>query len=205
MCKEFKWKLHNAEYMGDMLLIPLGSCDMVLEVQWLSQLGKIKWDFKRLQMEFTYVGRVHTLRALRGKKVQWVGESKLHKAIMGGTQLYMIQVVEHGLDDADFFSLHNLTSADNEVTSPSITQLLEQYVDLFEEPRALTLNRGVFNHMIPLIPGTTPVLIRPYRYPLKQRDVIESLVQEMLDEGIVQHGSSPFASPVVLVGKKDGS
>lgn len=47
--------------------------------------------------------------------------------------------------------------------------------------------------------------IRPYRYPIKQRDIIEQLIQEMLDRGIIQTSSSPFASPVVLVGKKDGS
>ena len=76
---------------------------MVLRVQWLSQLGIVKWDFKRLQMEFTYASRVHTLRGLSGKKVQWVGESKLRKAITGGAQLCMIQVVEPGLEDAGFF------------------------------------------------------------------------------------------------------
>ena len=36
-------------------------------------------------------------------------------------------------------------------------------------------------------------------------DITEPLVQQMLDKGIVQHNSSPFASPVVVVGKKDGT
>lgn len=63
--------------------------------------------------------------------------------------------------------------------------------------------RGVFDHRIPLLPNATPVNIRPYTYPLKQRDVIEQLIQEMLDRGIIQNSTSPFASPVVLVGKKD--
>ena len=53
-----------------MLLIPLESCDMVLGVQWLSQLGTVKWNFKKLQMEFTYVGKVHTLSGMTGKIVQ---------------------------------------------------------------------------------------------------------------------------------------
>lgn len=64
---------------------------------------------------------------------------------------------------------------------------------------------GTFDYKIPLAPGEGHVNIRPYRYPLKQRDVIEQLVQEMLERGIIQDSTSPFASPVVLVGKKDGT
>lgn len=66
-------------------------------------------------------------------------------------------------------------------------------------------HRGVFNHPIPLQPGEGPVNIRSYMYPINQRDIIEQLIQEMLDKGIIQTSSGPFASPVVLVGKKDGS
>jgi len=36
ICKGFKWKLHNADFELNMMLIPLGSCDVVLGVQWLS-------------------------------------------------------------------------------------------------------------------------------------------------------------------------
>jgi len=41
ICHNCTWKLQGTEFSSDLLLIPLGSCDMVLGVQWLSQLGTI--------------------------------------------------------------------------------------------------------------------------------------------------------------------
>ena len=80
-----------------------------------------------------------------------------------------------------------------------------QFPSVFEEPSELPPIRGVFDHRINLEPGSGAVNVRPYRYLLKQKDIIEQLVQEMLKRGIIQTSSSPFASPVVLVGKKDGT
>lgn len=34
---------------------------------------------------------------------------------------------------------------------------------------------------------------------------MDNLVDEMLDQGIIQHSNSPYASPAVLVRKKDGT
>lgn len=42
---------------------------------------------------------------------------------------------------------------------------------------------------------------RPYRYSPIQKDVIEKMVNELLAQGLIQQSCSPFASPVVLVGK----
>lgn len=53
--------------------------------------------------------------------------------------------------------------------------------------------------------GTEPVNKRPYRYPSVRKDMIESLVKQMLHQGIIQPSSSPFAAPVALVRKKDGT
>lgn len=63
----------------------------------------------------------------------------------------------------------------------------------------------MFDHKIPLQQGSNPVNDRCYRYSSGQKDVIDQMVQEMLDQGIVRPSSSLYASPVVLVGKKDGS
>ena len=50
-----------------------------------------------------------------------------------------------------------------------------------------------------------PVKQRPYRMPLEKRKVVEQQIREMLDAKVIRPSSSPWASPVVLVPKKDGS
>ena len=91
------------------------------------------------------------------------------------------------------------------VNEPKLQALLQPYHDIFVEPTSLPPSRGIFDHKIPLEQGTSPFCIRPYRYPLQQKDIIEELVQEMLEKGIIQYSASPFASLVVLVRKKDGT
>lgn len=61
------------------------------------------------------------------------------------------------------------------------------------------------DHRIPLQPGAAPVSVKPYRYSTLQKDEIEKMVEEMLNAGLIQHSSGPYASPVLLVHKKDGS
>jgi len=47
--------------------------------------------------------------------------------------------------------------------------------------------------------------VRPYRYSPQQKTKIELQIASMLKSGVIAHSSSPFASPDILVKKKDGS
>jgi len=85
-----------------------------------------------------------------------------------------------------------------------LTALQASYQEIFEEPKHLPPPRS-HDHQIPLNEGTDPVNLRPYRHSSLQKDVVEKMIQEMLDSGTIQHNRSPFASPIVLVKKKDGS
>ena len=49
-----------------------------------------------------------------------------------------------------------------------------------------------------------PIRQQTRHTPFALRQKIEDLTQEMLEQGVVQPSRSPWASPVVLVRKKDG-
>ena len=54
--------------------------------------------------------------------------------------------------------------------------------------------------------GVSPPICQPtWRVPLSQRDTVYQLLQEMLKRNVISPSKSPWASPVVLVKKKDGT
>ena len=50
----------------------------------------------------------------------------------------------------------------------------------------------------------TPVVYRPYRLPFTERDKTRQIISELLTNGIISESFSNFASPIVLVSKKNG-
>lgn len=49
-----------------------------------------------------------------------------------------------------------------------------------------------------------PVVYRPYRLAHKERGQVREMIGEMLESGIIRESVSDFASPIILVRKKDG-
>uniref|UniRef100_A0A151UII3 Retrovirus-related Pol polyprotein from transposon 17.6 n=1 Tax=Cajanus cajan TaxID=3821 RepID=A0A151UII3_CAJCA len=87
---------------------------------------------------------------------------------------------------------------------PLISSLLLKYQPLFLPPHSLPPTRYT-DHHIHLLPNSSPVNVRPYRYPHYQKCEIEKQIEEMLHSGLIQPSNSPFSSSVLLVKKKDGS
>ena len=77
--------------------------------------------------------------------------------------------------------------------APELAALLHNYSLVFSVPVGLPPQR-CHNHSIPLLPGSTPVKVRPYQYPHSQKEQIEIMVQEMLTAGIIVPSNSPFSS-----------
>ena len=53
--------------------------------------------------------------------------------------------------------------------------------------------------------GHAPIKQMPYRTPVSRREQIGEMVDKMVQQGIAKPSVSPWASPVVLVGKRDGT
>lgn len=51
---------------------------------------------------------------------------------------------------------------------------------------------------------SNPVVYRPYRLPYPERELVRSMVKEMIDANIIRESNSTNASPILLVKKKTG-
>ena len=64
-CKDLLIKMQGKDFLVDLHVLTLGGCDVVLGIQWLSTLGRISWDFNKLEMEFLYQGMMVWLHGIK--------------------------------------------------------------------------------------------------------------------------------------------
>ena len=92
----------------------------------------------------------------------------------------------------------------SEAQRQKITELLEKNADLFAKNDS-ELGR---THLVTAHIDTgdhPPIKQNPYRLPFLQRKLVEEHVDKMLKDGIIEPSQSPWASPIVIVDKKDGT
>jgi hypothetical protein len=85
-----------------------------------------------------------------------------------------------------------------------VQDLLALFVELLAPPEGLP-PKCALTHSIPLLEGARPVHTRPYRFVPELKDEIERQITEMLNSGVICPSSSNFASPLIMVKKKDHS
>jgi len=57
---------------------------------------------------------------------------------------------------------------------------------------------------IDLIPGSTPISSAPYRMTPVEHKGLKTQLDELLEEGYIRPGTSPWGAPVLFVKRKDG-
>lgn len=202
---EFEWSVQGHNFHHTVNILPLGCYDMILGKDWLDKFSPMWIHWRRQVMRFNLRGRRITLHGVSSTRptCSKVSAQKLRGLIKHGALTHIVQVTAGVCD-----GILALDEADSPVIPEAplpelIAGLVDEFASLFSEPKGLPPRRDQ-DHHIPLIPGAQPVKTRPYRYTPQQKDEIERQVYDMLCSGIIQRSTSPFASPVLLVRKKDG-
>ena len=87
---------------------------------------------------------------------------------------------------------------------PDIAALLARYQDVFADITGPPPERPVEN-TIPLLPDATPVSRPLYRLTPVELEEVKRQVEDLTRKGMIRPSQSPWAAPILFVGKKDGT
>lgn len=190
VCKGVVLHLKELDITEDFLPLRLGSSDVILGMQWLETLGVTKTNWKEQTMEFEVNGRIARIE----------GDKSLGKSLIS------LKAMATTLSKDPYGYLIELSNTEYQVIPPDpvplfLQDILSQFECIFQEPTGLPPPRAM-EYKIITKEGTTPVSVRPYRYPHYQKGEIERMIKEMLQAKVIQPSNSPYSSPVILVKKK---
>ncbi|XP_078447009.1 uncharacterized protein LOC144715877 [Wolffia australiana] len=192
LCVGVQYNLQGIEMTSDFLPFKLGGIDMILGMAWLASLGWTHIHWERHILKFRRGDKVVTLNGDQSLSRTDIKNHSVDKELMR-SQLLMIE----------------LYKLDTSIKLPQTSQgraleekLRKQFSKVFEPLSELPPARPI-DHAIQLIPQAQPTNQRPYKYSYLQKDEIEKIVSELLKAEFIRPLHSPFASPVLLVKKKD--
>ncbi|GJW47030.1 putative mitochondrial protein [Tanacetum coccineum] len=158
ICKGLVVVFPEIQVFEDFLPLELGSTDAILGIKWLQTLGDVKMNWKLLTMKFmvglgevTLCGDPSLCRSKLSLKA-------MEKSLKANAECYLVELKE----------LDAHKSNHQGVNTEPFKKLLFQFEDVFNMPFGLPPTRA-HEHAINLREGTTPVSVRPYRYPQVQK------------------------------------
>ncbi|GKC83137.1 retrotransposable element Tf2, partial [Tanacetum coccineum] len=129
-CKNFQWNLGGKTFTSDVMLLPLGGCEMVLGIQWLATLEDIQCNFKNLTMKFEYKGRRMVLRGTKNTIIHWMqGKNATKSGQIKQAELASMVLCVYLVS---LWQLNGITSSDQEVE-----KVLTNIKKVFEIPTEL--------------------------------------------------------------------
>ncbi|GJT61888.1 putative nucleotidyltransferase, ribonuclease H [Tanacetum coccineum] len=181
--------LLNQPFEIDLMLIKLGSFDIVNDMDWLSKYhARIICDEKVVHILIN--GETLIIRGDQSKtRLNLISCIKTKRYISRGCQVFVIQVMEKKSDEKRLEDI----------------PVVREFPKVFpEDLPGLPLVRQV-EFQIDLIPGATPVARAPYRLAPSKMQELSNQLQELADRGFIRPSTSPWGAPVLFVKKKDGS
>ena len=127
-------------------------------------------------------------------------EKKYNRAVQSDRQLTIDDVPEHARSVMDDETLSDLSTE-------QLHQVCDMMLDFpggFMAPGAKRGETDVTEHGMDM-QNNAPVKQRWTPWPRAKMEAADELVQQMLDDDVIEPSDSPWASPAVLVTKKDGT
>jgi hypothetical protein len=149
-------------------------------------------DFKELNMQFDEEGQQYKFQGITAGSPEIISSYHMENMLKKGHSGVIAQ-------------LHAIQATKTPYVPQDIQSILSKHQVVFPTPHGIPPFCGVHDHSIPLVPGSLPPNIHPYRHPFSQKNEIEKMVQELLNTGVIHPSMSPYSSPVVMVMKKEGS
>lgn len=195
-CKPCPYVIQGQEFTDDFRILQLKGYDIILGIDWLRKYNPVQMNFITMVMKITgQDGQLITFKDETLPSVDNLPEVLNFTRLLDQPECGAILLVSPVSDKN--------TSAETNCP-PEIQSILQENEDLFKEPTTLPPARFC-DHSIPLAPDAKIVNQRAYRLPHHQKDALEEIVNNLLMRHIIQHSSSPYSSPAILVKKKDGT
>ncbi|GKA01640.1 putative reverse transcriptase domain-containing protein [Tanacetum coccineum] len=181
--------LLNCSFPIDLMVIELGSFDIIIGMDWLSRYdAAILYGEKKVRIPLE--GKTLVIEGDRNNsRLKIVSCIKARKYIEKGCELFLAQVTEQESKEKRLEDV----------------PVIRDFPEVFpEELPGLPPPRQV-EFRIDLIPGAAPVARAPYRLAPSEMKELSKQLQELSEKGFIRPSSSPWGAPVLFVKKKDGS
>ncbi|KAJ3703306.1 hypothetical protein LUZ61_007011 [Rhynchospora tenuis] len=200
-CQPLTFELQSHQFKGEFRILEVQGYDLILGMDWVAQVGPLVIDCVKgtVQLKHGQQDIVLQVQSEVAEVKLCHGEVCLSSEQKKGSDVIFAQLFETYVD-AD--QLTSNFSDQLATLHPKLQAVVSNYSSVFTDPSSLPPIRST-DHQIPLKSETIPVNIRPYRFSHFQKPEIEKIVEELLSSGYIRASTSPFASPILLVKKKD--
>ena len=211
-----KARVDQEQFRGDELLFEPESKKLEsLGVSALESLVSIDRDGHMLIPIHNYQGVC--VKLSEGTQLGAVRVCKIPKEVKVESDTLSVKEVQEGVcahvsvagDNSERFDelFKTLDLPETKLTFAEMTELkglLKESTDVFALSDSELGCTDIVQHSIDT-GNHAPIKQQPYRTPIVRRDQIKKMIDQMQKQGIVQPSKSSWASPIVLVPKKDGS
>lgn len=125
---------------------------------------------------------------IRTKDRQYLSRSSNEVLKVNATRIDMQSIVNTPLQGADFTAL---------------MVVIDEFSEFLISGTATTTVKTGQMHIS--LTSETPIVYHPYRLSYKEKLKVREIIKDLLDKNIIRESESEYASPVLLVKKRDGS